>query len=118
MVDEDDVVVVQQGVGRGVGVRVHAVRVTAAVVADVDHAAAVHRVLRLLGLPAPRLAWAETHINVRQDINNNNHDVGLNLGQLPVLPDWARCVYKSIVQIGWGIWSNLATLAATVGNTH
>jgi len=57
VVDEDDVVVVQQGVGRGVGVGVHAVRVAAAVVADdVDHAAAVHRVPGELGLASPRLA--------------------------------------------------------------
>lgn len=57
VLDEDDVIViVHQGVWRGVGVGVHAVRVRAAVVTDVDHAPQMHHgVLWEFGLPAPGL---------------------------------------------------------------
>ena len=56
VVDENDVVIVHEGIGRGVGVAVEDVGLGAAVVADVDHAPDLCAGLRELRWPALGLA--------------------------------------------------------------
>lgn len=55
VVNKDDIIIVQQRVWWGVGVCLHPIRVTAAVVTDVDHPTTVHIVLGYLRLATSRL---------------------------------------------------------------
>lgn len=61
MVDKNDIIVVVEGVGGGVRVTVHDVRLRAAVIADVDHTPNLSAVLQELRLPPLGFTYKAKH---------------------------------------------------------